>query len=75
MLPIMIEIGAYSFKLILFSVALSFQNVYSFRHSSENGRFERSQKLSANKSRRFKRLLRNFRFVHKLAATLAKSIP
>ena len=36
-------------------------------HSSENGRFGRSPKPSTAKSRRFSRLLRDVRFVSKLA--------
>ena len=36
-------------------------------HSSENGRFGRSPKPSTAKSRRFSRLLRDLRFVSKLA--------
>ena len=38
-----------------------------FTHSSENDRFERSPKPSTAKSRRFSRLLRDLRFVSKLA--------
>ena len=36
-------------------------------HSSENGRFGRSPKPSTVKSRRFSRLLRDLKFVNKLA--------
>ena len=36
-------------------------------YSSENGRFGRSRKPSTAKSRRFLRLLRDLRFINKLA--------
>ena len=57
----------YSFKPIPFSVASLFGMFILLTHSSENGRFGRSPKPSTAKSRRFSRLLRDLRFVSKLA--------
>ena len=60
--------GAFSFKPIPFSVVFFFRNVHSFiTHSSENGWDRRSPKPSTAKSGRFSRLLRDLRFVSKLA--------
>ena len=55
-----------------FSVAFSRDVCSLLSHSSENGRFGISLKASTAKSRRFARLLRNPRFVSKLAVSLAK---
>ena len=57
----------YSFKPIPFLVAFFFRMCILLIHSSENGRVGRSPKPSTAKSRRFSRLLRDLRFVGKLA--------
>ena len=57
----------YSFKPILFLVAVYFRNAYSFNPLSENNRFGRSLKPSTAKSRRFSRLFRDVRFDSKQA--------
>ena len=58
----------FSFKPIPFLVAFFFLGMcILLTYSSENGRVGRSPKPSTAKSRRFSRLLRDLRFVGKLA--------
>ena len=65
------RLRVYSFEPILFTMAFFFGMFLLLTHSSENGRLGMSPKPSTTKSRRFSRrfsrLLRDLRFVSKLA--------
>ena len=61
------EVRVYSFKPIPFLVAFFFGMCILLTHFSENDRVGKSPKPSTAKSRRFSRLLRDLRFVGKLA--------